>query len=125
MSNPGAPTATPVPAAPDQGRRSLHRAWISVAVIPVAFVAAMFIGEGLLSMQGYESYGAELPPIGVVMLASLPAMLVMIAPDLFAIWFGFQARRHGTRNGIFPAAIGIILATFAVLTNILPLLLRV
>lgn len=125
MSNPRSPTVAPVPAATDQGRRSLRWAWVSVALIPVAFVAAMFIGEGLLSLQGYESGSEKLPPIGAALLASLPALLVMIAPDLSAIWCGLLARRHGLRNGIFPAVIGIVAAAFAVITAILPRLLGV
>ena len=37
-----------------EGRRLLQFAWISVALTPVAFVAAMVIGEGLLTLQGYD-----------------------------------------------------------------------
>jgi len=36
----------------------------------------MFIGEGLLSMQGYDSGSAQLPPIGVVR-AAVSAMLAL------------------------------------------------
>jgi hypothetical protein len=47
----------PVPSgmpAPDPAERDLHLAWWSVAAVPVAFVLAMFAGEGLISMLGYD-----------------------------------------------------------------------
>jgi hypothetical protein len=41
------------------GRRSLRVAWLSVVAIPLAFGAAI-VGEGLLSLQGYEPGSEEL-----------------------------------------------------------------
>ena len=40
--------------APRNGRRLRQFAWIAIALIPVAFIAAMFIGEGLISLQGFR-----------------------------------------------------------------------
>jgi hypothetical protein len=42
------------------GRRSLRVAWLSVVAIPLAFVGAAIVGEGLLSLQGYELGSEEL-----------------------------------------------------------------
>lgn len=114
----GSGTAVPV-----RARRLLRAAWISVALIPVGFVAGMLVGEGLLSMQGYESGAESLPPIGVVLVAAVPAMLILVAPAVAAIVFGFAARKLGSRNGVTPAAIGIVAAAYAVLANVLPLML--
>ena len=47
--------------APAKGKRLLRLAWISVALMPVAFVAAMLIGEGLISLQGYKSGADQFP----------------------------------------------------------------
>jgi hypothetical protein len=95
-------------------------AWVSVVAIPLAFVAAMFVGEGLLSMQGYESGGEEFPPIHATLLSAVPAIVIMIAPAISAIWSGFRARRQGVRSGLIPAVVGVAAATITILTNTLP-----
>lgn len=120
MSLPADSTSTP--AAP-AGRRSLRAAWISVALIPVAFVAAFVLGEWLYSVQGYETGGDGTAPIEVVLLAGIPAVLIMIAPGVAAGWLGLRARRQGIPGGLIPAVIGILAAAFGLLTNALPLLL--
>jgi len=114
-------------AAPDSGRslpgrRLLRWAWIAVAAIPVAFMAGMVIGEGLLALQGYDS-GDPLPP-GVIVSAAGPALLLILAPELAAAVLGFRARGRGEASGIIPAVIGIVAAAFTLITNTLPLLLR-
>jgi hypothetical protein len=45
-----------------RARRSLRLAWISVAILPLALVGAMFLGDGLLTLQGYQSGDSEIPP---------------------------------------------------------------
>ena len=114
-------------AAPDSGRslpgrRLLRWAWIAVAAIPAAFVAGMIIGEGLLTLQGYDG-GDSLPP-GVIVSAAGPALLLILAPELAAAVLGFRARGRGEASGIIPAVIGIAAAAFTIITNTLPLLLR-
>ena len=102
------------------GRRSLRWAWISVALIPVAFVVGMFVGEGLLAVQGFESGSAELPPVGATLLAAIPALLILIAPAVFAIVLGYRARRHGVGSGVTPAVIGIVAVAYVIIANSLP-----
>ena len=109
-------------AAPD-GRRPLKFAWISVALIPVAFIAAMFIGEGLLTLQGFDPEAEEFPPLGVALRAAIPAGLVMIAPAVAAVVFGFRARKRGAGTGIVPAVIGIVVIAYGLVANTLPWLL--
>jgi len=86
--------------------------------MPVAFVAAMFIGDGLLTMQGYESGSAESVPVGVALKAGIPATLVLIAPAVTAMLFGFRSRRRGASNGMIPAVIGIVVGGYVVLMSI-------
>jgi hypothetical protein len=107
------------------GRRPLQLAWISVVLIPVAFIAAMFIGEGLLTVQGYDQEPGEFPPLGAALRAALPAGLVMMAPAIAAVVFGFRAHRHGTPNGIIPAVIGIVVVAYGLVANTVPWLLAV
>ena len=85
-----------VPAGPSAaGRRFLRSAGISVALIPVAFVVGMLVGEGLLATQGIEPGSAEFPPVGATLLAAIPALLILITPAIFAIVLGSRARRQG------------------------------
>ncbi|MGZ5373710.1 MAG: hypothetical protein ACXWXF_10365 [Aeromicrobium sp.] len=114
-------TDSPSSAASDEARRSLRVAWIWVAVIPVAFVAAMILGEGILTVQGYDSGETSLPT-RPVLVAGIPAILVMIAPTIPAIRYGLRARRRGVGHGIIPAGIAVFYLAFAVLTNMLSFL---
>jgi hypothetical protein len=72
MSVQKSPATVSARGAPATGKRLLRFAWISVALIPVAFVAAMLIGEGLISLQGNESGADQFPPFGVTLLAAIP-----------------------------------------------------
>jgi hypothetical protein len=73
-------------------------------------------------MQGYESGSSEPVPLGDALKAGIPALLVLIAPAISAILFGFRARRRGASNGVIPAVIGIVVGGFSVLTNTLGLI---
>lgn len=68
----------------------------------------------------YDSGGDEFPPIDATLLSAIPAIVIMIAPAISAIWFGFRARRQGLRSGLIPAIVGIAAATITILTNTLP-----
>lgn len=103
-----------------QARRNLGLAWISVAILPLAFVGAMFIGDGLLTAQGYQSGDSDIP-VGVALRAGVPAVLVLITPALCAVVFGLRARRLGRRAGAIPALVGLVVAAISVLFNALPL----
>lgn len=111
------------PAAPSSdARRSLRNAWISVAAIPVAFLVAMVAGQALASLLGYDSGGADPAPFGTMLAAGLSAVLIMVIPAVFAIVFGFRARRRGLPGGLIPAVIAIAAAAWAILTNTVPIL---
>ncbi len=112
---------TIVPAGPSAaGRRFLRSAWISVALIPVAFVVGMFVGEALLGTQGIEPGSAEFPPVAATLLAAIPALLILIAPAIFAIILGSRARRHGAGSGVIPAGIGLVVVAYVIIVNSLP-----
>ncbi|MDJ0323555.1 hypothetical protein QMG61_07240 [Cryobacterium sp. PH31-AA6] len=116
---------TPAPFVSDhRGLRALRAAWISVAAMPVAFVLAMVLGESLLSLQGFDSGSGQDAPLRAVLLAGIPALLLLLAPTVSAIWFGFRARRLGRGGGTVPAVIGIVVAAWTILTNLPVLLLR-
>lgn len=107
----------------DDGRRALRYSWASVGLIPFSFVAAMVLGDWLVTVQGYQSGSEELLPLSVVALAGIPAMLVLIAPAISAVLFSIKAVRMGTRNGRVPGVIGATFGVGAVLLNLLPFVL--
>ncbi|WP_448006765.1 hypothetical protein [Agromyces bauzanensis] len=119
-------TDAPIPTTPrpsdEAARRAVRNAWISVIAIPVAFLVAIFVGEALAGLLGYDAGGQERAPLGVLLGAGLPAVFVMIAPTIPAMVFGFRARRLGRTEGLIAAIIGIVAAAWAIVSNALPLL---
>lgn len=96
-----------------------------MALTPVGFVGGMLLGEALVSAQGFEVGSDEFPPLGVALLAGLPALVIVMAPAVLAIVLGLRARRQGASTGWIPALIGALVAAYAVLANSLPLVLGV
>ena len=64
-----------------------------MAILPLAFVGAIFLGDGLLTAQGYQSGDSDIP-VGVALQAGVPAVLVLITPAVCAVVFGL--RRAGS-----------------------------
>jgi hypothetical protein len=92
-------------------------AWAAAAFIPVAFVVAMVLGEGLLSWQGYESSDENIP-FGVVALAGGSALLVLEIPCIAALVLGRRALAAGDPDGKAPALIGAILGALLLVQNL-------
>lgn len=103
------------------GDRDLRKAWVAVALLPVAFVLAMLVGEGLISALGYDS-GEGSVPVGPTLLAGAPALLILIAPQAAAVYHGHRAHRAGRRAAIVPAWIGVAAVVLAVAVNLLAFL---
>lgn len=91
-----------------------------MALIPVALVVGMFVGEALLAEQGFESRSAVPLPVGATLLAAVPALLILMAPAVFASVCGFRARRHGVSSGVIPGVIGIVVVVYVFIANTLP-----
>jgi hypothetical protein len=99
-------------------RRDLRKAWIAVALIPVAFVVAMVLGEVVIGALGYPA-GEETPPVGLRAAVGIPATLLLVAPGVIAGIYGLRARRAGEPRGLLPGVIGIAVAGLFVLQSIL------
>jgi hypothetical protein len=84
----------------------------------------MFLGDGLLTLQGYQSGDSDIPA-QVVLRAGIPAVLVLIAPTIPAIGFGLRVRQLGIPAGAIPALVGLVVAGISILLNALPLALGV
>lgn len=103
----------------DSAKVALRRAWISLVLYPVAFVAAFVVGEGLLSSFGYSSGSEESPPFWAVLAAGGPALVVLAVPGALAVWFGRRAMRLGNRSGFTAAVVGATIAVAFVGLNLL------
>jgi hypothetical protein len=98
--------------------RSVTRAWISLAVLPLFLVLAMAVGEGLYALFGYQPENAD-APFGVNLVASVPALLVMLVPTVAAVFYGWRAHLVGDRRAYVPAILALLIGLwFTVLTVI-------
>jgi hypothetical protein len=105
------------PARPGEG--DLRAAWAGVALLPVAFVLAMLTGDALLSAQGYDSGGSGAVPLRAALLAGVPALLILVAPALLAVAYGYRGYRAGREAARVPAWIGAAVGLVALATNAL------
>lgn len=83
--------------------RAYRRAWWSLALYPVSIVAAFVVGEGLISVLTDD---ASHPALWQVLLAAVPALVVMVLPGVAAVHEGRVARRLGRPDGSVPATVG-------------------
>lgn len=81
-------TVTPIEANPS-GSRDTRWAWWSLALMPLAFVAAFVVGEGIPAWLGYDVAAAG-PPWWVIAIALLSALVALAMPMLVT---GLLSRR--------------------------------
>jgi Na+/proline symporter len=103
---------------PGAGVRDVRRAWWSLALFPVSFLAAFAVGEGLASLLGHPSGSPETAPVWVMLAAGGPALLVFVLPAVLAVVFARRAEREGDRSGRVPMWVAVVLATAFVLLNV-------
>jgi hypothetical protein len=99
----------------DSANRAYRRAWWSLALYPLTFVAAFVIGEGLYSLltgnQGNAAWWQ-------ILVAVIPALLVFVIPGVLAWTQGRKAVRLGRRDGNGPAFVGAAIAIGFVVLNL-------
>jgi hypothetical protein len=115
----GGPPATDVP---DQARRDLRKAWISVVLVPIGFVVAMLLGEGAFDLLGYPAGGERVAPTWVAGMIGVPVTLIGILPGATAALFGMRARRRGIGRGLLPAVVGGLVVLYWVFVTVAGLL---
>lgn len=85
----------------------LPRAWVSVASVPVFFVIAFAVGEGIYALMGYKPENAD-APVWADGVASALILAVVLIPSVAAVYFGRRAMKTGDRRGVYPAVIGAV-----------------
>jgi hypothetical protein len=107
----------PVGAHSSGGRsKNLTRSWIAVALIPVAFVLAFVVGEGLYALLGYKPEDAT-EPLWVLLVAGVPAIVLFLVPCVAAVWYGNKARVEGHRAAVLPLVVGAVLGLWMLVMN--------
>jgi len=85
----------------------LGRAWISIALIPVFFILAFAVGQGLYSLMGYLPENADIP-LWVDLVATIPTIAVFLVPCAAAVLYGRRVNSVGDRRGLVPLCIGAL-----------------
>jgi hypothetical protein len=102
---------------------SLTRSWIAVALIPVAFVLAFAVGEGLYALLGFQPEDAP-EPLWVALVAGVPAIVLFLIPCAAAVWYGNKARVEGHRAALLPLVVGAVLGLWMLVMNAVSLFAR-
>lgn len=106
---------TPLPTVPD-ARPWLRRAWASLALVPVFFLIAFAVGEGIYAAMGYKPENAD-APVWADVVASVLILAVAVVPSVTAVYCGRRATVTGDRRGLYPAVIGALVGIgLAILT---------
>lgn len=101
-----------------RAKQLVRRAWWSVALFPVSFVAASLLGGFLLEAMGHDPDSETTPSWGLTLAAGVPAVLVLILPGLAAAWFGRRANDLGHPSGRTAAVAGLAIAGAFVVLNV-------
>ena len=100
-----------------------RKAWWSLALLPVGFVAAFVVGEGLLALYGQEPHADQMPPWWAVMGAGVPALVVFAVPMLVTLHFGRRAVAAGDDRARVPMTIAVVITVVFMLQNAVAFLL--
>lgn len=79
------------------------RAWTAVAGIPLFFVLAFALGEGLYSLLGYATGTSG--PLWVQVVVGLPTLALFELPCVAGVRWALRARRLGDRRAWLPLGI--------------------
>ncbi len=98
------------------GHHDVRNAWLSVLLLPPAFVAAFWAANGLMSLLGYP--GDQRVPPATAAIVAIPAVLIVALPAGVSAWFARRAARLGDTRGWLPAALLITVAVVFGLQNL-------
>lgn len=95
-----------------------RRAWLSLLLFPLSFVAAFVVGEGLATLFGYSSGSEESAPLWVMLDAGVPAVLVFAVPAAVTWFFVVRAGHEDVHRTRLPAYLATALAGVFLLMNL-------
>ncbi len=105
----------------EAARRSVVAAWLSMLLLVPAFFGAFFVGEGLISLFGYDVGGATRPPLWAGLAATIPALVVFALP-LWPVWhFSRRAVAGGRPDARIPLIITAVAVGGFVILNLVPM----
>ena len=119
LTSPSGRSRSTAPDALARADRAYRRAWWSLALYPVSFVAAFVVGEGLYSLltdQGASDSWWK------ALLAGTTAILVFVVPGVLAVANGRAAERHGRIDARWPAMVGAVIGLAFIAVNLLSFL---
>jgi hypothetical protein len=105
----------------DDARRFVVTAWLSMLWLVPAFFAAFLVGEGLISLFGYEVGGITRPPLGVGLAATIPALVVFALPLWPVAHFSRRAVAAGRPDGRVPLIVTAVVVAAFVILNLVPM----
>lgn len=111
-------------AAPDP-RRDLRWAWVLVALTVVAAVLGQLVGYGIAVLLGYPVPEEAEPPLGDALLIAVPALIVMVAPALGALYVGLRAGRGGRSLGYVAAGLGALAVVYWTVVTMMSVIARI
>ncbi|HEY7469594.1 MAG TPA: hypothetical protein VIC07_08740 [Acidimicrobiia bacterium] len=85
-------------------RHPLRRAWISIALIPVALFLGSILSEQVYRLMGYEPMATV--PLWLDLVGWIPTLVVFSIPCAAAVIYGREASRTGDHRGRVPLLIG-------------------
>lgn len=100
-----------------RSRPDVRNAWLSMLLLPVAFLAGFAGGEGLMSLLGHAGDGRV--PAATAALVAIPIVIVVAVPAAVSSWFAVRAARRGDTRGWLPAGILVLVAVIFAAQNLL------
>jgi hypothetical protein len=95
----------------------LVRAWIAVALVPVAFFLAFAAAEGIYALTGHDpSTGTA--PLWADLAAGLPGLAIMLIPCIAGVVYGRRALKAGVGTGWVPAVIAALAGAGAIVLTV-------
>jgi hypothetical protein len=85
----------------------VRRAWISIALIPLALFLGAILSEQVYRLMGYEPMATV--PLWLDLVGWIPTLVVFSIPCVTAVLSGREAYRTGDNRGRIPMLIGGLL----------------
>lgn len=102
-----------------RARSSFIRAWVSIALVPVFFLAAFAVATGIYALSGYDPSAGATPPFWVNLFVGLVSAAILLTVCAAGVLYGLRAAKEGLRAGLVPAVIAALLGIGSVVLVVL------